>query len=423
MNSKSLRSLALQALLLAAVAALFAAAFANARANLSARGIPTSLDFLGHVAGFGLNQSFIAYSPLSSYARALLVGLVNTIVVSALAGCVATLIGFAAGFARLSRNWALARLAGLYVETVRNIPLLLQMLFWYVAILSPLPGPAESLKLPGVILNNRGFYLPAPVFSGGALWVGLAVLVAAVLAWMWRLAPSPLAGEGGRRPDEGAKPQQPPHPSRLRRSTFSRHRTSVRTPVFRRAMGRRGSLPRCWPLILAALPLAVFFALGRPLGLELPGFDAQKNPFNVEGGVRLPPEIVALVLALSLYTGSYIAEIVRAGVNSVARGQSEAAAALGLDPAQARRLVIRPQAMRIILPPLISQYLGLTKNSSLAAFVGFADLMQVSGTILNQTGAAVQVIALDMAIYLSLSMATLLALRFYERRLAWGAQR
>jgi general L-amino acid transport system permease protein len=392
MNSKSLRSLALQALLLAAVAALFAAAFANARANLSARGIPTSLDFLGHVAGFRLNQSFIAYSPLSSYARALLVGLVNTIVVSALAGGFATLIGFAAGFARLSRNWALARLAGLYVETVRNIPLLLQMLFWYVAILSPLPGPADSLKLPGVILNNRGFYLPAPVFSGEALWVGLAVLVAAVLAWMWRLAPSPLSPSLDGRP-------------------------------YGRPMGRRGALPRWWPLILVILPLAVFFALGRPLSLELPGFDAQKNPFNVEGGVRLPPEIVALVLALSLYTGSYIAEIVRAGVNSVARGQSEAAAALGLDPAQARRLVIRPQAMRIILPPLISQYLGLTKNSSLAAFVGFADLMQVSGTILNQTGAAVQVIALDMAIYLSLSMATLLALRFYERRLAWGAQR
>ncbi len=373
MTPKSLRSIALQGLLLAVVGALIYAAFANARANLAARGIPTSLHFLGHVAGFGLNQSFIAYSPLSSYARALLVGLVNTVVVSILAGVFATAIGFAAGFARLSRNWALARLAGLYVETVRNIPLLLQMLFWYVAILSPLPGPAESLKYPGVLLNNRGFYLPEPVFSAGALWVGFAIFFAAAFAWtLRRMAPA----------SSGA------------------------------------SL-----LLLIGLPLAAFFVIGEPLGVDVPRFDAQSNPFNVDGGMRLPPEIFALVLALSLYTGSYIAEIVRAGVNSVARGQSEAAAALGLDPTQARKLVIRPQAMRIILPPLISQYLALTKNSSLAAFVGFADLMQVSGTILNQTGAAVQVIALDMAIYLSLSMATLLVLRLYERRLAWGLQR
>jgi general L-amino acid transport system permease protein len=376
MNGRALRRLLFQALLLAAVGGLFLAAFLNARANLAARGIPTSLDFLSHVAGFGLNQSLIPYSPLSSYARALLVGLLNTLLVSALAGVFATIIGFAAGFARLSGHWALAKLAMLYVETVRNIPLLLQLLFWYVAILAPLPGPDHSLSLPGVLLNNRGLNLPALTFTSGALWVGLTAIAAAILAPTWR-----------------------------RHARFSPPRGVVTL------------------LIVAGLPLAAFFAFDRPIGLNLPVYDASVNIYNIEGGLRLPPEVFALVLALSLYTGSYIAEIVRAGVNSVARGQSEAAAALGLTSGQTRKLVVVPQAMRIIMPPLISQYLAMTKNSSLAAFVGFADLMQVSGTILNQTGAAVQVIALDMVIYLSLSLATLALLRLYERRLSWGARR
>jgi general L-amino acid transport system permease protein len=363
------KGLVFQAVLLAAVAAGFAAAFVNARANLTARGIPTSFDFLENIAGFGLNQSLIPYSPLSSYARALLVGLLNTLLVSALAGIFATLIGFAAGFARLSSHWALSKLAMLYVETIRNIPLLLQLLFWYVAILAPLPGPAHSLTFPGVMLNNRGLNLPALTFAPGALWVGLALLAGAALAW------------------------------RRRRSGGS--------------FSAAASIP-------IAPALAAFLLFGRPIGLDFPVYDAAVNSFNVVGGLRLPPEITALVLALSLYTGSYIAEIVRAGVQSVPRGQSEAAAALGLDAEQARKKVILPQAMRIVMPPLISQYLAMTKNSSLAAFVGFADLMQVSGTILNQTGAAVQVIALDMAIYLGLSLATLAALRLYERRFRWG---
>jgi general L-amino acid transport system permease protein len=313
----SARRWAIQAALLAAVAALFAFAFVNARANLLARGIPTSFAFLNQGAGFSLNQSVIPYTPLSTYGRALIVGLINTLLVSALSAALATFIGFSAGFARLSRNWALARLAALYVETIRNLPLLLQILFWYVAILSPLPAPPDSHHFAGFLLNNRGLYLP---------------------------------------------------------------------------------------------------------GLGWPAFDPAVNPYNVEGGLRLPPEACALILALSLYTGSYIAEIVRAGVQSVPHGQSEAAAALGLNATQARRLVIRPQAMRVIVPPLISQYLALTKNSSLAAFVGFADLMQVSGTILNQTGAALQVIAIDMALYLALSLATLGLVRLYERRLRWGAR-
>jgi general L-amino acid transport system permease protein len=326
MTAARLRQWGVQAALLVVVGGLFALAFANARANLQARGIPTSFDFLWHVAGFSLNQSVIPFTPLDSYGRALLVGLVNTLLVSALSAALATVIGFAAGFARLSRNWALARLAGLYVETIRNLPLLLQILFWYVAILSPLPAPADSHHFAGFFLNNRGLSLPALTFAHG------------------------------------------------------------------------------WPAI------------------DWPVFDPALNRFNIEGGWRLPPEACALVLALSIYTGSYIAEIVRAGVNAVPRGQSEAAAALGLSAAQTRRFVVRPQAMRVITPPLISQYLALTKNSSLAAFIGFADLMQVSGTILNQTGAALQVIGIDMALYLCLSLATLWLMRLYERRLAWGGR-
>jgi general L-amino acid transport system permease protein len=368
--TESLRRWTIQAVVLLVFGGLLALAFANARANLLARGIPTSFDFLNQVAGFGLNQSLIPYSPLSSYGRALLVGAINTVAVSILACVFATLIGFAVGFARLSTNWALARLAGLYVETVRNVPLLLHILFWYVAILSPLPGPAQSLSLPGFLLNNRGLSFPSPVFAPGAVWLLVAAALGLALAFFAR----------------------------------------------RRALPLRA-------LLLVAPVLLGFFALGRPIGLDLPIYDASINRFNVEGGLRLPPEAFALVLALSIYTGAFIAEIVRAGVQSVARGQSEAAAALGLDAGQTRRLVIVPQAMRIIMPPLVSQYLALTKNSSLAVFIGFADLMQVSGTILNQTGAAVQVIALVMTIYLAISALTLLAVKLYERRFRWSLPR
>jgi general L-amino acid transport system permease protein len=322
----AVRRIAIQAGLLLALGVLFALAYLNARNNLHALGIPTSFGFLHEVAGFSINQSLISFSPLSTYGRALLVGLLNTVLVSALAGVFSTLIGFAAGFARLSRNLALSRLAGAYVAIVRNLPLLLQILFCYVAVLALLPGPAESYGFAGFLLNDRGFYAPALSFVHG------------------------------------------------------------------------------WPAI------------------DWPLFDPALNRFNVVGGWRLSPEACALVLALSVYTGAYIAEIVRAGVQSVARGQSEAAAALGLNAAQARRLVIRPQAMRVILPPLISQYLAMTKNSSLAAFVGFADLIQVSGTILNQTGAALQVMGLVMALYLGLSLATLALVRLYERRLRWGGR-
>ncbi len=371
---RRLRDLGLQAALLLAVGALFFFAFYNARKNLAALGIPTSFAFLNNVAGFGLNQSVIAYSPASTYGRALLAGVVNTLLVSALSAVLATIIGFAVGFARLSRHWALSRLAGFYVESLRNIPLLLQMLFWYVAVLTPLPGPEHSLHFAGLLLNSRGLYFPAPVF------------VAPPFHWL----------------------------------LFAAGAAAFASAVF--GLRAREAKRRAPAVLLALVALAALIVAARPAGIDFPVFDAQVNRFNVEGGLRLPPEVFALVLALSLYTATYIAEIVRAGVNAVPRGQIEAAAALGLSARDARKQVILPQAMRVIMPPLISQYLALTKNSSLAAFVGFADLMQVSGTIINQSGAAVQVIALDMAIYLGLSLVTLVILRLYERRFAWGAR-
>lgn len=320
--SRRLLPLVAQALVLAAVGALVWFCVANAQKNLLARGIPTSFAFLDKPAGFGINQSLIAYDPLSSYGRALLVGLLNTLMVSVLAGFFATIIGFAVGFARLSNNLAVAGLAAAYVGLLRNLPLLLQIFFWYVVLLGPLPGPADSIHVGGFFLNNRGLSGP-------------------------------------------------------------------------------------WPFLW---------------GVDWPVFDPAVNRYNVTGGFRLSPEACALTLALSLYTASYIAEILRAGVQAVPRGQGEAALALGLSARQCRALVIRPQAMRVILPPLISQYLAMTKNSSLAAFIGFADLMQVSGTILNQTGAALQVIALSMALYLLLSLATLAVTAAYERRLRWGGR-
>lgn len=313
------RRVTLQIALLLLVAGLFGAAFVNAQANLEARHIPTSFAFLWQTAGFGLNQSLIPYSPLDSYGRALLSGALNTLIVSLIASVLATMIGFAIGFARLSSHWALARLAGLYVESLRNIPLLLHLLFWYIVLLTPLPTPEHSLSFGGLLLNNRGVYVPFPM-----------------LGW--------------------------------------------------------------------------------------PAFEPARNAFNVEGGLRLAPEAAAMIAGLTFYTASYIAEIVRAGAQSVGRGQSEAALALGLSAAQTRKLVVMPQALRVALPPLISQYLALTKNSSLAAFIGFADLMQVSGTILNQTGAALQTLTADMALYLGLSMLTLALMRRVERGSDWGAR-
>jgi general L-amino acid transport system permease protein len=375
-NDPFWRGLASQILLAGVVAFLVVEATINARDNMHARGIPTDLSFWNMPAGFDINQSFVSYSALSPYGRAFVVGLLNTLFVAIVGVIFATIVGFAVGAARLSKSWLLARLATLYVEVIRNVPLLLQLLFWYNAVLKPLPGPRQSVDLFGAaFLNNRGLFVPEPVARVGFDYVLIAFAIGIVGSGIfWYLA---------------------------RRRQME---TGAQWPVLRVSVG-----------FIIGLPLLIYFVTGRPLDFAPP----QLRGFNFVGGIRLSPELVALVLSLILYTASFIAEIVRAGIQSVPRGQSEASLALGLRPGPVRRLVIMPQAMRVIIPPLTNQYLNLTKNSSLAVFIGYPDLVQIfAGTVLNQTGAAVQVIFITMAVYLVISLGTSTVMNLYARHTA-----
>jgi len=369
------RGIALQAALVLFFGLLLTAAVLNARANMQARGIPTDLSFWNNTSGFDINQSLISYSAVSSYGRAFFVGLLNTLLVAAIGLVLATIIGFAVGVARLSSNFIVAKLATVYVEALRNVPLLLQLLFWYNAVLRPLPPPRQSIGFGGVFLNNRGLFTPAPVYEGSAIWVGAAAVAGLLAAILFAVY------------------------ARQRRM-----RTGSAMPV-------AAIVAAC----IVAPPLLAYFAAGEPIGFVAPHLQG----FNFIGGLRLFPEFVALLLGLSLYTASFIAEVVRAGIQAVPLGQSEAAAALGLTRSQSLKLVIRPQAMRVIVPPLTSQYLNLIKNSSLAVFIGYPDLVQVfAGTVLNQTGAAVQVVGITMAVYLTISLVISLAMNLYNRRMA-----
>ncbi len=370
------RGLLYQAALFAALAALLAFAWRNVVANMAARGIPMGFGFWNDTAGFDINQSLIDYSALSTYGRAFWVGLVNTVMVGAISIALATPLGFFVGVARLSPNWLLSRIALVYVELMRNTPLLLQLLFWYNAVLKSLPGPRQSLSFRGdVFLNNRGLYLPATEF--GELAWGVAAAVVAGIA-----AAAVYAGY-----------------ARVRQT-----RTGAIFPVGRVAT-----------LAILAPPLVAYFALGRPIAFSY----AQLKGFNLSGGAHLYPEFVALVFGLVTYTAGFIAEIVRAGVAAVSHGQTEAAAALGLPSRRILRLVVAPQAMRLIIPPLTSQWLNIVKNSSLAVFIGYPDLVLVfAGTVLNQTHAALQVMAVTMAVYLAISLIISLALNGFNARLA-----
>jgi general L-amino acid transport system permease protein len=365
-----------QVLLLAAVAYAGYWVLNNVAENLRRQNVASGFDFLGRTAGFDVSQSLIEYSNASSYGRAFWVGLLNTLLVAALGIVAATVIGFVVGIARLSSNWLIARLATAYVEIVRNLPLLLQLFFWYFAVLKTLPAPRQSHVLPGgVFLNVRGLYLPAPAPQSGFEAVAIAFgigLFLAIALWVW-----------------------------------SRRR--------QRLTGYR--LPVLWPslLIIVALPLAVFLVAGSPIRMIYP----ELRGFNFQGGVVLQPELIALLLGLSIYTASFIAEIVRAGILGVPRGQTEAAQALGLSNGQKLRLVVIPQALRIIIPPLTSQYLNLTKNSSLAVAIGYPDFVSVfTGTVLNQTGQAVEVILMTMGVFLTLSLLTSLFMNWFNRRIA-----
>jgi general L-amino acid transport system permease protein len=375
--SRSFANLALQAALLVIVIGLAVAAAHNAAQNLARANIAHGFGFWNNTAGFDISQTLIDYSSsTSTFGRAFWVGLLNTLLVAGIGCVLATILGFFIGIARLSQNWLVSRLAGGYVELIRNIPLLLQILFWYNAVLKSLPELRGSVALPfGGFLNNRGLFLPRPVFAPdfGAVVIAFAIgLVVAIGLYLW-----------ARRRQE---------------------RTGAQVHIL-------------WMMLTAifGLPLLVFVVAGRPLTFGIPDM----GRFNIRGGLEILPEFAALLLALTIYTAAFIAEVVRAGVLSVSTGQTEAAQALGLRSGTILRLVVVPQAMRVIIPPLTSQYLNLTKNSSLAVVIGYPDLVQVfAGTVLNITGQAVEVIAITMAVYLAISLVTSLAMNLYGRTVA-----
>ncbi|MBY4675416.1 amino acid ABC transporter permease [Marinobacterium arenosum] len=374
-NDPGKRALLFQGLLVAAILLFAWFIISNTLNNLEQRGITTGFSFLSETAGFGIPMSLIEYSEASSYGRTFVVGLLNTILVSVLGIIAATILGFIMGIARLSDNWLVAKLSSLYIEIFRNIPLLLQIFFWYFAVLRTLPSPRQSIEFLGSYLNIRGLSMPAPVLEDGFGLVGIALVIAVVASVL-------LSRWGHKRQDETGQ-----------------------------------ILPTGWISfgLIIGLPLLAFFAAGMPLSLDHP----ELRGFNFRGGMTLLPELVALWLALTIYTGTFIAETVRAGILAVPHGQLEAASALGLPKTRTLRLIIIPQAMRVIIPPLTSQYLNLTKNSSLATAIGYPDLVAVfAGTTLNQTGQAIEVITMTMAVYLTLSILTSIFMNWYNKRMS-----
>ncbi|TXH75710.1 MAG: amino acid ABC transporter permease [Thiothrix sp.] len=375
-NDPQKRALVFQVLLVLAIGLLLWFIFSNTLHNLETRGIKTGFDFLDRPAGFGITQTLIPYTEASTFGRTFLVGLLNTLLVAGLGIIFATILGFAVGVARLSKNWLISRIALVFIETIRNIPPLLQILFWYRAILPLLPGPKDSISLAELFyLHKRGFTLPAPLFEPAFIWTFWAFIAALILAFIMG-----------------------------RWAKARREKTGEQFPVFWTAVG-----------IIIVLPLITFFSTGSPLNWDIPALSG----FNFRGGLNIIPELTALLLALSIYTAAFIAEIVRSGIQSVSKGQSEAAASLGLRPNRTLQLVIIPQAMRVIIPQLTSQYLNLTKNTSLGVAIGYPDLVNVfAGTTLNQTGQAVEIIFMTMVVYLAISLIISLFMNWYNKRMA-----
>ena len=373
-NDPKIRAIFVQVLLLAVLAFLGYEMVQNTIANLKSRNIASGLEFLSKTSGFDIIQSLIPYSSGSSYGAAIAVGFLNTVLVAAISIAAATVIGFIMGVMRLSKNWLAARIATFYIEFFRNVPLLLQIFIWYSAVLQPLPGPREALNVADMFfLSNRGFMMPKPIFGEGA-WLGPAGLLAAI---------------------------------------------AVSIAIARWARARQAATGQPFPIFLTSfglvvlLPIIGFGLAGFPLSWEYPALKG----FNFAGGVDVIPELMALFLALSVYTGTFIAETVRAGIQAVSHGQTEAASALGLRPRSTLRLVVIPQAMRVIIPPLASSYLSLTKNSSLAVAIGYPDLVATGGTVLNQTGQAIEIVGLWMIVYLSLSLLTAAFMNWFNSRM------
>ena len=369
------RSLVFQVVMLAALLVFVWWIIGNTAENLKRQNIASGFGFLSGRAGFDLSQNPVAFDSNSTYFRAFVVGFLNTVIVSVLGVITASAVGFIVGVGRLSHNWLIRKLSTVYVETFRNIPPLLVIFFWYLGVLSVLPDPKKSIALPfGGFLNNRGFILPRAIWGEGAWLISAALIVGIVFTIL------------------------------------------VKKWANDRQMATGQRFPVLWTSLamITGFPLLAFVLTGFPLELEFP----KASTFNLTGGFRILPEFLSLYLALSIYTAAFIAEIVRAGIQSVSKGQTEAARALGFREGAILRLVVIPQAMRTIIPPLTSQFLNLTKNSSLGIAIGYPDLVGVGGTINTQSGRAVEIVAIWMIVYLGLSIATSLFMNWFNARMA-----
>ncbi|MBI6671930.1 amino acid ABC transporter permease [Pseudomonas syringae] len=376
LSDPKVRAWLFQIITVVAVIALGWFIFDNTQTNLQHRGITSGFGFLENSAGFGIAQHLIDYSEADSYARVFVIGLLNTLLVSVIGIVLATLLGFVIGVARLSPNWMISKLATVYVEVFRNIPPLLQILFWYTAVFLTLPGPRQAHGyLDMFFVSSRGLNMPRALPAEGA-WAFLVSLVVAVIVIviMVRWANKRFEATG-----------QPFHKFWVGLALL---------------------------LVIPGLSVLIF---GSPVHWELP----QLKGFNFSGGWVLIPELISLTLALTIYTAAFIAEIVRSGIKSVSHGQTEAARSLGLRPGPTLRKVIIPQALRVIIPPLTSQFLNLAKNSSLAAAIGYPEMVSLfAGTVLNQTGQAIEVIAITMSVYLAISISISLLMNWYNKRIA-----
>lgn len=374
-NDPDVRSVVYQVVAVSIVVAVAWFLISNTLHNLSIRNISTGFDFLGRESGFAIGESPIAFGPENTYARAILVGLLNTIRVAVIGIILATIIGTIVGIARLSKNWLIAKLSMIYVEVIRNVPLLLQLFFWYALITETLPGPRSAINLmPGVFMSNRGIKVPAPTDHGAFDLAAIGFLLAFVLIGV-------MANLAKKRQDATGKP----------------------FPIYRAALA-----------LLVGMPLLGWLIGGAPLELDVPKLQG----FNFVGGATLTPEFAALLFGLVLYTAGFIAEVVRAGIQAVNYGQWEAAGALGLSRTQTLRLIVLPQSLRVIIPPMTSQYLNLTKNSSLAVAIGYPDIVSIANTTLNQTGQAIEGILIIMAVYLAISLSISLFMNWYNKHIA-----
>lgn len=370
------RSIIYQVITLAGVVIVVGWLAHNTIANLEERGIATGFEFLGHPAGFGVPFSLIEYDESSPYRTAFILSVLNTLFISAVGIVLATILGFLFGVMRLSRNWIISKIAQVYLETFRNIPLLLQVLFWYFGVLQLLPQVRDSLTFGNVYLNNRGLYMPAMTPDSNIFYaIPISFVVGIVATFML---------------SSWAKKRQAA--------------TGQTFPVFLSGVG-----------LIFGLPIVVALLTGLPWHWDYPVLGG----FNFRGGTVIIPEFMALLFALVIYTAAFIGEIVRAGIQAVSHGQTEAAYALGLKPGVTLRKIIIPQAMRIIIPPLISQYLNLTKNSSLAPAIGYPEMTQVwAGTVLNQSGQSLECMAMVMGVYLLISLGISGFMNWYNQRVA-----